>query len=162
MNENTITQYVAKKREKSHIFGKIALLAGLALVLVFASQLEALREYLIIIAAGCVLCVSALIRNFSTEYEYTLSDGVFTVTAIFGVSKRRTELRCELSAINESAPCGSEDAEAIVSKANELYDFSSSAEAEGRFVFYSQEDDLAFILEPNDEFSSVLLRRDDE
>ena len=162
MNENAIIQYVRKKRGKSNIFGKIAVLAILALILIICSQIEAMRDVMLIIAAGCVLCVSALLRNFTLEYEYKLSEGFLTVTAVFGVSKRRTELHCELSSISESAPVGSEDADAIISRATELYDFSSSPEADGRIVFFAGADALAFILEPNAELSAALLRRDEE
>lgn len=162
MNENAIIQYVSKKRGKSHIFGKLAVTAALALILIIFSRIEAMRDMMLIIAVGCVLCASALLRNFTLEYEYNLSNGFLTVTAVFGVSKRRTELRCELSAISGSAPVGSEDAEAMISGATEFYDFSSSPEAEGRIVFFAEEDALAFILEPNEELSAALLRRDEE
>lgn len=155
MNENSIIQYVSKKRTGKTILRKIIAFAALALILILASQIESLREYMIIIAAGCILCGSAFIRNFSVEYEYSVSEDVLTVTSTYGVSKRRTELYAPLSSITKSAPVNTEAAEEITSVSSEFYDFSSSPDAEGRIIFLT-EDSIAFILEPNEEIYSAL------
>lgn len=125
MKENTpLSQYVKEKTTVRSIVGRIAVLIIMALLLAILSQIEELTNYMLIIALGIVMIGSACMRNFSSEYEYLLSDGEFFIGRIYGVSKHKELFSfsvSDVSEISENTVC--ENAETVRDFSSPLSEF---------------------------------------
>ena len=152
MTENTLLcQYVKQNTTKNSIIGRIITLIALAAILAVLSRIEELKNYMLILALGIVMIGTAVMRNFSSEYEYLLSDGEFFINRIYGVSKHKELFSFTLSDISEiSEMNGSENADNV-------HNFSSSL-SEFAPVLIKLSNGDSVILSLNSEFKSALCK----
>ena len=99
--DTALRQYVKLETTKKSIIGKVVILVFVAALLAVLSRIEPLNNYMLILALGIVLISSAFMRNFSSEYEYLLSDDDFFIDRIYGVSKHKELFSFSLSDISE-------------------------------------------------------------
>ena len=156
MDEKTLHQYVKKNETKKTLLKKVGILAIFAVALICALNYEPFYEQRLIIAIGAILIFSALIRNLSVEYEYTLSDGIFSVDAVYGVSKRKNELTIPVTAITSYAVHGDDDFDSLVSSTSQCLELTSSDTSPDRICFFSESECVAFVIEPNTELLKAL------
>lgn len=153
MTENEgIHQYVKQKTTKKSILGRCALLAIMASLLAILSQLEALQDYMLIIALGTVFIFSAMMKNFNSEYDYFLNGNDFFIDRIYGVSKHKELFSFSLSDINEICE-GS-----LPENRENIRDFSSSL-SEFSPVLIHLRDGSDVVLSLSDELKTALSGR---
>ncbi len=153
MTENTgIRQYVKQKTTKKSILGRCAVLIVMASLLALLSQLEALRDYMLILALGIVFIFSAGMKNFSSEYEYVLNGDDFYIDRIYGVTKHKELFSFTVSDISEIRNCD------ISENLDNLRDFSSPL-SEFSPVLIILRNNGSVILSLNDELKNALLGR---
>ena len=153
MTESTgIHQYVKQKTTKKSIIGRIAALIAVAAILAILSQIQALQSYMLIIAIGVVFISSALMKNFSSEYEYILGEEDFSIYRIYGVTKHKELFSFSLSDITGISE------EIIPENGENILNFSSSV-SEFSPVLVKLRDERSVILSLNNELKNALSGR---
>ena len=153
MTESTgIHQYVKQETTKKSIIGRIAALIIMASLLAVLSQLEVLRDYMLIIALGIVFIFSAVMKNFNSEYDYFLNGNDFYIDRIYGVTKHKELFSFSLSDITGISE------EIIPENGENILNFSSSV-SEFSPVLVKLRDERSVILSLNNELKNALSGR---
>lgn len=149
-------QFVQKKATASDYAKKIFLIVFFIAIILCAVLAEPLRDVSFILVIGSILIFTAMLRNFTSEYEYSVREGTLYIETLYGVSKRKTLFEIDISLITEVMATNDERFDDVYTTSYRFYDFSSSPDASGRMCFISDERALAFVIEPNEEIVNAL------
>ena len=120
-------QLIKRRPNIQTTLSKIAIISG-AIALAAAVMLV---EFILIFApfiwAGIVIAVVLILKRFSVEFEYALTNHDLDIDIIVAKSRRKKRLSCNVRDFEAFRPVGSTELEHAFSSAHEVKDFSSGA-----------------------------------